>query len=232
MIKMKRNLKLKVLGAAAALTASAMLFAIPSFAANTIEITSATATGGVSLSDTAAAAPEISNTDLVTVNATISAPTADVTILVADTSVEPSMSSITEADIMYIDQDTSDGSGTCSITFRMPLSAKDSTYAVYVAGTGVESKAVKYLRLGDKTEGDTYIVGDVDCDKSITALDATYILRYSLGYEPAPSLYMKAGNVDEDSKSEVTLLDATYVLRASLKYPNAPGVHVGEIRQK
>ena len=116
---------MKVLGATAALTASAMLFTIPSLQRIQIEITSATTTDGISLSDTAATAPEVSNTELITVNAKISAPAADVSILVADTSVEPSTSSITEADIMYIDRDTSDGSGTCSITFRdMPLSAK------------------------------------------------------------------------------------------------------------
>ncbi len=227
---------MKVLGATAALTASAMLFTIPSFAANTIEITSATTTDGISLSDTAATAPEVSNTELITVNAKISAPAADVSILVADTSVEPSTSSITEADIMYIDQDTSDGSGTCSITFRMPLSAKDSTYAVYVAGTGVESKAVKYLKLADKSEGDTYIVGDVDTKDGVTSADAMYILRYSLGLQTPSSFYVKAGRVYDDPSGDpnrnLNNFDAIYTLRYVLDYENGPGVHVGETRKK
>lgn len=161
---------------------------------------------------------------------------ADVSILVADTSVEPSTSSITEADIMYIDQDTSDGSGTCSITFRMPLSAKDSTYAVYVAGTGVESKAVKYLKLADKSEGDTYIVGDVDTKDGVTSADAMYILRYSLGLQTPSSFYVKAGRVYDDPSGDpnrnLNNFDAIYTLRYVLDYENGPGVHVGETRKK
>ena len=228
MIRMKKTHKL--LGAAAAVSAAALLFCMPSFAANTVEITSAQTAGGVSLSDTAAGAPAVGKSELITVDAEISSPASDITILVVDKDIEPNISTITEADIQYIDQDTSDeADGTCSITFRMPIGAKAATYAVYVSGTGVETKDVKYLKIAS-TEGETYICGDITKDGQVSSDDALWALRNEVGLNIPANTDIEAGDVNNDMLVDST--DALWMLRYEVGLPCPDGVDVGMEKTK
>ena len=228
MIRMKRTHKL--LGAAAAVSAAALLFCMPSLAANTVEITSAQTAGGTVLSDTAETAPAVGKSELITVDATISSPAADVTILVMDADVEPNIATVTEADIQYIDQDTSDeADGTCSITFRMPVSAAASTYAVYVSGTGVETKDVKYLKIAS-TSGETYICGDITKDGNVSSDDALWALRNEVGLNVPATADIEAGDVNEDTLVDST--DALWMLRYEVGLSLPDGIDVGEEKTK
>lgn len=228
MIRMKRTHKL--LGAAAAVSAAALLFCMPSLAANTVEITSAQTAGGTVLSDTAETAPAVGKSELITVDATISSPAADITILVVDADIEPNIATVTEADIQYIDQDTSDETdGTCSITFRMPVSAAASTYAVYVSGTGVETKDAKYLKIAS-TAGETYICGDITKDGKVTSDDALWALRNEVGLNVPTTADIEAGDVNADTRVDST--DALWMLRYEVGLSLPDGIDVGVEKTK
>lgn len=228
---MKKDQKLKLFGVAA-VTAATLLFSVPVFAAsNTVAITSATTSSGKVLANDAASAPAIEKAELVTINTTISSAGADVTLMVVNNAVDPTTSAVTEADIKYIDQDTSDGTtGNCSITFRMPLNVQAGTYAVYVAGEGVASKNTKYLKIADSSGGETYICGDIDQNKEVDGTDAMWALRYELGIAPPAGLDIDAGDVNNDT--EVDGIDAMWMLRYELGIPLPSGIDAGVEKTK
>ena len=72
------------------------------------------------------------------------------------------------------------------------------------------------LSVSSFAAGSNYIKGDVDDDGRITANDARFILRVSVGLEECAddSVTMKCGDVDADGR--LTATDARYVLRAAV----------------
>lgn len=118
---------------------------------------------------------------------------------------------------------------TCSITFRMPVSAAASTYAVYVSGTGVETKDVKYLKIAS-TSGETYICGDVTKDGRVTSDDALWVLRNEVGLNVPVTADIEAGDVNEDTFVNST--DALWMLRYEVDLSLPDGIDVGEEKTK
>ena len=221
---MFRNLRLKAI-CVAAVTAAAMLCSIPSFAANTVQITSATTSEDAVLTDTPADAPAVGKAELITIDVKISSPSAEVSVLVVEASAGSDISSLEEADIEYLNQEASDPSdGTCSITFRLPLDVQPGTYAVYVSGTNVEAKAVKYLKVAEPS-GETYLSGDVTGNGAVTSDDALWILRYGINLPGPAGLDIDAGDVT--GNGEVNSDDALWILRDGINLPCPAGVEVG-----
>lgn len=218
---MKKIFSLKLLGFLVICTALFVL-SVSAFAA-TVAIDSATTSGSDTLSDTIADAPSVNASTLITVDATISIPNADVTLVVVDAS--KTLADVVDSDIMYIDQETADSSGKASITFRMPIGSAETTYAVYVGGTEVESIAVKYFKFGSSS-AETYLSGDVTVDNEVNSTDAIAILRYSIGLENPERYIIENGDVD--GNGTVNSTDAIYILRYGIGLENPSSVVIGE----
>lgn len=209
---------------------AAMLISIPAFAANSLSDVTATAYDGTkytALSDSAEKAARASKADLITVETTISTPGADVTVLVLDASIDITKDAIADTDIKYIDQMSSrEDNGKASVTFRMPLTADATTYAIYIGGDSVLTPSVKYFRL--KAAGVLYVSGDIDSSEEVDITDAIYILRSTVGYTAPEGIVWDMDAADVNNDDEIDISDAIYILRYTVGYPSPDGVSVGE----
>lgn len=111
----------------------------------------------------------------------------------------------TDGNIRYIDQHTGkDGAMTATI-FPDQMAA-EGTYYVYI------STADAYTQIGSfKVLGPEYVLGDVDNDGEISAVDASVILRYLVGLEDLDKTGLAAADTDLDG--EVSAVDASMILR-------------------
>lgn len=224
---MIKNFGFKAFGAAV-VAAAALLISVSAFAANTVEITSASTNSGVTLSDTVAGAPVISKTDLITVNGTISSPSADITLICVGSDVSLS-SPIDDSVLKYIDQKTSDSvSGTASITFRVPLSIANGTYAIYMGGTDVDTLDVKYFKIA--SSGEQYLSGDVDLSGTVDGSDAIWILRYEIGLSVPSEYDIEAGDVDLSGTADGS--DAIWILRYEIGLSVPDSVVIDKLRSR
>lgn len=221
---MKRLFGVKLFSAAMLVSAAALVFCVSSFAA-TVTIKSATTDKGVALTASSASAPAVGGRDLITIEATNSVAGADLTILVIGSSV--TLSNITDSDIKYIDQVTSDETGTAKLTFRMPVDVESGTYKAYISGTDATSNSLRYFKI---EAVEKYIVGDVNFDGEADITDATLILRDSVGLDIPSDVYMYAGDVNNDTVADIT--DATFILRNFVGLPNPEGVEIGVEKTK
>ncbi len=211
------------------LVASLLLCSVNALAANTVSITSATATtsyGEKTLTSDASNPIELTKSDLITVNASISTPGADVTILMAK--YVAGALDIADEDIKYMNQVRSGQTGSCSATFQIPFDIDGGTYAIYVGGEDVDATDVRYFSIASSSPGTTYISGDVDKNGAVNMQDALWILRHAVAL-PLPSgvtLNEDAGDVDGNNRIDAT--DATYILRYTVRFDMPQNVTVGQ----
>lgn len=70
---------------------------------------------------------------------------------------------------------------------------------------------------GDNTNGETFLAGDVDCNKEVNLNDATIVLRIAVGIQPQSSVTKQGQkNADYDKSGKIDLKDATYTLKAAV----------------
>lgn len=111
----------------------------------------------------------------------------------------------TENNIVYIDQKAADGS---AVTFSIYPSALESgvTYGIYVVGT-----STSYTKVASFSYYAPYVLGDVNSDGKIEAVDALRVLRFLADQVELSSTEKLAADVNRDTKIEA--VDALRILR-------------------
>lgn len=111
----------------------------------------------------------------------------------------------TEKNIVYIDQKAADGS---AVTFSIYPSALESgvTYGIYVVGT-----STSYTKVASFSYYAPYVLGDVNSDGKIEAVDALRVLRFLADQVELSSTEKLAADVNRDTKIEA--VDALRILR-------------------
>ena len=111
----------------------------------------------------------------------------------------------TENNIVYIDQEAADGS---AVTFSIYPSALESgvTYGIYVVGT-----STSYTKVASFSYYAPYVLGDVNSDGKIEAVDALRVLRFLADQVELSSTEKLAADVNRDTKIEA--VDALRILR-------------------
>lgn len=70
---------------------------------------------------------------------------------------------------------------------------------------------------GDNTNDETFLAGDVDCNKAVNLNDATIVLRIAVGIKPQnPVSEQGKKNADYDKSGKIDLKDATYTLKTAV----------------
>ena len=118
---------------------------------------------------------------------------------------DKALEEISEDDIYYIDQITSnDGSATnFSIEFPLKDGAPNGEYKVYVGGTDVSTPVSTIVAVGGEQPVIDVMLGDVDGDKQVTASDIGCIKSYILNQLPngfPAENGEKAADVDGDNQ--------------------------------
>lgn len=111
----------------------------------------------------------------------------------------------TENNIVYIDQKAADGS---AVTFSIYPSALESgvTYGIYVVGT-----STSYTKVASFSYYAPYLLGDVNSDGEVQAVDALRVLRFLADQVELSSTEKLAADVNHDTKIEA--VDALRILR-------------------
>lgn len=113
----------------------------------------------------------------------------------------------TQDNIVYIDQI---GAISTTVTFNVYPSALTSgaTYNVYMVGTGADEA---YKQVASFTYYAPYVLGDVNSDGKIEAVDALRVLRFLADQVELSSTEKLAADVNRDTKIEA--VDALRILR-------------------
>ena len=113
----------------------------------------------------------------------------------------------TQDNIVYIDQT---GATSTTVTFNVYPSALTSgaTYNVYMVGTGADEA---YKQVASFTYYAPYVLGDVNSDGKIEAVDALRVLRFLADQVELSSTEKLAADVNRDTKIEA--VDALRILR-------------------
>ena len=113
----------------------------------------------------------------------------------------------TESNIVYIDQTGATGT---TVAFNVYPSALTSgaTYNVYMVGTG---KGESYKKVASFTYYAPYLLGDVNSDGEVQAVDALRVLRFLADQVELSSTEKLAADVNHDTKIEA--VDALRILR-------------------
>lgn len=118
----------------------------------------------------------------------------------------------TENNIVYIDQKAADGS---AVTFSIYPSALESgvTYGIYVVGT-----STSYTKVASFSYYAPYVLGDVNEDTKINAVDALLILQYAVNKYELNDTQKLAADVNKDTK--VNSVDALNILQYAVGKPS------------
>lgn len=118
----------------------------------------------------------------------------------------------TENNIVYIDQKAADGS---AVTFSIYPSALESgvTYGIYVVGT-----STSYTKVASFSYYAPYVLGDVNEDTKINAVDALLILQYAVNKYELNDTQKVAADVNKDTK--VNSVDALNILQYAVGKPS------------
>ena len=118
----------------------------------------------------------------------------------------------TEKNIVYIDQKAADGS---AVTFSIYPSALESgvTYGIYVVGT-----STSYTKVASFSYYAPYVLGDVNEDTKINAVDALLILQYAVNKYELNDTQKLAADVNKDTK--VNSVDALNILQYAVGKPS------------
>lgn len=118
----------------------------------------------------------------------------------------------TENNIVYIDQKAADGS---AVTFSIYPSALESgvTYGIYVVGT-----STSYTKVASFSYYAPYMLGDVNEDTKINAVDALLILQYAVNKYELNDTQKLAADVNKDTK--VNSVDALNILQYAVGKPS------------
>lgn len=113
----------------------------------------------------------------------------------------------TQDNIVYIDQT---GATSTTVTFNVYPSALTSggTYNVYMVGTGAGES---YKKVASFTYYAPYLLGDVNSDGEVQAVDALRVLRFLADQVELSSTEKLAADVNHDTKIEA--VDALRILR-------------------
>lgn len=113
----------------------------------------------------------------------------------------------TQDNIVYIDQI---GAISTTVTFNVYPSALTSgaTYNVYMVGTGADEA---YKQVASFTYYAPYLLGDVNSDGEVQAVDALRVLRFLADQVELSSTEKLAADVNHDTKIEA--VDALRILR-------------------
>lgn len=113
----------------------------------------------------------------------------------------------TQDNIVYIDQT---GATSTTVTFNVYPSALTSgaTYNVYMVGTGADEA---YKQVASFTYYAPYVLGDVNSDGEVQAVDALRVLRFLADQVELSSTEKLAADVNHDTKIEA--VDALRILR-------------------
>lgn len=113
----------------------------------------------------------------------------------------------TQDNIVYIDQT---GATSTTVTFNVYPSALTSgaTYNVYMVGTGADEA---YKQVASFTYYAPYLLGDVNSDGEVQAVDALRVLRFLADQVELSSTEKLAADVNHDTKIEA--VDALRILR-------------------
>lgn len=113
----------------------------------------------------------------------------------------------TQDNIVYIDQI---GAISTTVTFNVYPSALTSgaTYNVYMVGTGADEA---YKQVASFTYYTPYLLGDVNSDGEVQAVDALRVLRFLADQVELSSTEKLAADVNHDTKIEA--VDALRILR-------------------
>lgn len=137
---------------------------------------------------------------------------ADQTILV----LKNNPTTVTEADIIYVDQIKLSGDVTSFTT--IPLDAAkmvDGEYTVRIGGSNTtDGYLSQSFRIGEGGETSDRLLGDVDNSKDITASDAAVIVEYTLGQAQLSGDSLQAADVDDSA--DVTGSDAAVIVEFTL----------------
>lgn len=120
----------------------------------------------------------------------------------------------TQDNIVYIDQT---GATSTTVTFNVYPSALTSgaTYNVYMVGTGADEA---YKQVASFTYYAPYVLGDVNEDTKINAVDALLILQYAVNKYELNDTQKLAADVNKDTK--VNSVDALNILQYAVGKPS------------
>jgi len=107
-----------------------------------------------------------------------------------------------EGNIVFIDQV---GYADPQIQFPLFADAAAGTYQVMMGGIGVPAASVGEFVLVP------LLLGDVNGDGEVTALDAVWILKYTAGATTGNPVTIENSDVNKDG--EITALDAVWILK-------------------
>lgn len=120
----------------------------------------------------------------------------------------------TEDNLTYIDQQTAttgSGGGTVSFTLFPKEMKAGKTYLICLSGN---QQALAQVGSFKYFEYVPYVLGDVDENKAINAIDALWVLQQSVGNRELSASQQKAGDVDHNNA--LNAIDALWILQASV----------------
>lgn len=138
----------------------------------------------------------------------VTTPGDEVTILV----LAPYEVEISEDDIMYIDQMTSDATtGEYSFTFLMRDGAQEGDYDVWVGGTGVDNPETDVITYDPSGDTPDFTYGDVDGNGSINMTDVVFVVRAIVQTYELNEVEALAADVD--GNEVINMTDVVYIVR-------------------
>lgn len=118
---------------------------------------------------------------------------------------------INQFDAPAMEADATEATGTITFTMKDDFVAgdvlADGTYKIIMGGTGVGEAAVAYLVVGE--EEVTIIYGDVNDDKIVDAIDASWVLTK---VAESSTVLANEAAADVDASGVIDAIDASWIL--------------------
>ena len=134
--------------------------------------------------------------------------------VVIEADANGTMPSPTEDNLTYIDQQTATtgtGGGTVSFTLFPKEMKAGKTYLICLSGNGQALAPVGSFKYFEYVP---YMLGDVDENKAVNAIDALWVLQKSVGNRELSVTQQMAGDVDHNDA--LNAIDALWILQASV----------------
>jgi len=116
----------------------------------------------------------------------------------------------TKDNIVYINQDAADGSKILFSNVYPSTLSNGETYNIYLSNSTLGYKKVASFKYFEP-----YMLGDVDLNGTVNAIDAGLILQKVVQIVTLDSTQLKAGDVNKDGN--VNAIDAGYILQKVVK---------------
>lgn len=179
----------------------AVALSVTAFAAGTVTSAEATGSSGAEVKKNETSAEKV--------DVTYKSAATGKEYLVLATSEEVTPDSLTDKNIVYIDQKTAEGT---SVSFTVyPKELKTQTYYVYMSSNAT-SGIQALTQVGTYTaEGPAYTLGDVNANGSVDTTDAVWVLQNYVGSRQLDDTQKLAADVNVDKTINTT--DAVWILQ-------------------